>query len=513
MPLYRSRWRAIAGVLAFALTLTACGDSVSDTSVAEFPVSIDDETAWQEAFDAFSADEQACIRSELDDESLESVLAATIADASLGQTQEVKSIFSCLSPGTARSLHVSISLASFLAEEVATEGEPSEDEQAAETPTPTPTPSPTPPPPPPPTPLPPPPPTVSPTPDSPSVADVSDDHGNSIEEATPVMISETVFSEVDYDGDVDFFAFEVEAGQPYQIDFELHTLFDSVVTLYNRDGAVLVTSDDHGTSFPTRIFWGAQYSGRHYVEVGSQYGEGTGAYYVSVRTSTIPVDDHENSIEVATPVEVGESVEGAMDYDGDFDFFAFELEAGQLYQFDVELDTLGDSVATLYNRDGAVLITNDDHGNSLASRIVWEAGYSGGHFVEVTAFSGVGTGSYTLTAVTVSDDHASSFEEATAAVVGEAVEGMLDFEGDVDMFVFELEAGQLYQFDVELGTLGDSQALLYDSNGVQLNSNDNYGDSLASRIYWDTENSGRYYIEVVGWYQSTGTYTLTAVTR
>ena len=216
-----------------ALVLTACGDSASDTSVAEFPVVIDDETVWQEAFDAFTTGERACIRSELGDESLESVLAAPIADADVGQTQEVKSIFSCLSPEAARSLYVSITLASFLAEDAATGGEPSEDEQAAETPTPTPSPTPT----------PPPSPTVSLTPDDPSAADDSDVHGDSIEEATPVMISDSVFSEVDYDGDVDFFVFEFETGQQYQIDVELHTLQDSVATLYDRDGAVLATND------------------------------------------------------------------------------------------------------------------------------------------------------------------------------------------------------------------------------------------------------------------------------
>ena len=506
-----------------ALALTACGDSASDTSVAEFPVVIDDETVWQEAFDAFTTGERACIRSELGDELLESVLAAPIADADVGRTQEVKSIFSCLSPEAARSLYVSITLASFLAEDAATGGEPSEDEQAAETPTPTPSPTPTPLPSP--TPPPSPSPTVSLTPDDPSAADDSDVHGDSIEEATSVMISESVFSEVDYDGDVDFFVFEFEAGQQYQIDVELHTLQDSVATLYDRDGAVLATNDDHGSSLASQIVWEAQYSGRHYVEVASWYGEGTGAYYVSARASTIPVDppsgaddpsvvdDHGDSIEEATPAEVDESVEGAMDFDGDFDFFAFELEAGQLYHFDVELVTLTDSYAVLYNGDGASLISNDDYGGSLASRIVWEAEYSGAHFVEVAAFSNAGTGSYTLTAVTAFDDHAGSFEEATAAVVGEAVEGVLDFDGDVDMFVFELEAGRLYQFDVELGTLGDSQAQLYDSDGLQLNSNDNYGGSPASRIYWDAESPGRYYIQVVGGYLNTGTYTLTAVTR
>ena len=60
----------------------------------------------------------------------------------------------------------------------------------------------------------------------------------------------------------------------------------------------------------------------------------------------------------------------------------------------MELDTLGDSLLALFDLDGSELAYNDDHGDSFASRIVWEAPGSSNYYVEV---GGYGTGSYTLT--------------------------------------------------------------------------------------------------------------------
>ena len=58
---------------------------------------------WQDVFDALTASEQSCIRSELDDDMLRSVLKRRVlTDTGSGQWEE--SIYNCVSPDTARSL-------------------------------------------------------------------------------------------------------------------------------------------------------------------------------------------------------------------------------------------------------------------------------------------------------------------------------------------------------------------------------------------------------------------------
>ena len=119
------------------------------------------------------------------------------------------------------------------------------------------------------------------------------------------------------------------------------------------------------------------------------------------------------------------------------------------------------------------------------------------------------------------DDHGNNFEsansvgDATAIRVGVDVEGVIDYEGDPDYFRFTAEQGQLYQIGVSLGTLPDSYVELLDSDDWTLAYNDDHGNSLASRIFWEAPASGDYYLVVgaTGWDAQVGSYTLTVARR
>ena len=310
---------------------------------------------------------------------------------------------------------------------------------------------------------------------------------------------------LDYDGDVDFFAFEAEGGVLYQIDVGLGTLPDSELVLYDSEELQLAYNDDRADGSPaSRItYWEAPSSGEYYAAVS---GYGIGSYTLTLEALDI-VDDHANSVQGATPAMVGEVVQGALDYDGDVDVFVIEAEGGVLYQIDVGLGTLADSWLSVYDSEEWGLAYNDDHADSPASRIVGKAPSSGEYFVEV---GGYGSGSYTLTVAVsdIVDDHANySVEGATPATVGEPMHGTLNYDGDIDVFVFEAEEGVLYQIDVGLGTLADSVLVLYDSEEWELAYNDDHEDSLASRIVWEAPSSGAYYAVVGG--HGVGSYTLT----
>ena len=111
------------------------------------------------------------------------------------------------------------------------------------------------------------------------------------------------------------------------------------------------------------------------------------------------------------------------------------------------------------------------------------------------------------------DDHGDLIDEATPATLGEATgaPGVLEWGDDIDVFVFEAVAGELYQIDVAPGTLEDPTVELYDADGLWLAYNDDHGNTLASRLYWEATNSGPHYVAVSGY--GTGTYTLTIAQR
>ena len=105
-------------------------------------------------------------------------------------------------------------------------------------------------------------------------------------------------------------------------------------------------------------------------------------------------DEEGDDIRNATAMTAASTVLGALDYSGDIDYFRFQAQLGHTYQIDVTPGTLDDPVATLYDVYGSLLDSNDDHGDTYASRLHFEASSSGEHFVAV---EGYGTGTYTLT--------------------------------------------------------------------------------------------------------------------
>ena len=344
--------------------------------------------------------------------------------------------------------------------------------------------------------------------------DVPDDHGNDIDDAAVAAVGADVEGVIDYEGDSDYFRFIAEEGQLYQIDVALGSLPDSLLTLLGPDGWELTYNDDHGDSLASRVVWEAPASGDYYlvVEAGG-FDADVGAYTLTVSHSTI-VDDYGNDIDSATVATVGADVEGVIDYQGDSDYFRFTAEEGQLYQIDVALGSLPDSLLALLDPDGWELTYNDDHGDSLASRVVWEAPASGDYYLAVEAGGfDADVGAYTLTVShsTIVDDYGNDIDSATVATVGADVEGVIDYQGDSDYFRFTAEEGQLYQIDVALGSLPDSLLALLDPDGWELTYNDDHGDSLASRVVWEAPASGDYYlaVEAGGWDAHVGSYALT----
>ena len=169
------------------------------------------------------------------------------------------------------------------------------------------------------------------------------------------------------------------------------------------------------------------------------------------------------------------------------------------------LGTLDDSIVDLYDTDGWVLGSNDDYGDTFASRLYWEAPSSGKRYVLVEGYE-IGTYTLTVSLSDLIDDHGNSEGDATAIRVGAGVLGALDYDGDIDYFRFQAEQGRSYQIDVALGTLDDSIVDLYDPDGSFLDTNDDYGDTYASRFHFEASSSGEHFVAVDGY--GTGTYTL-----
>ena len=348
-------------------------------------------------------------------------------------------------------------------------------------------------------------------------ADVPDGPGNDIDDATAIRVGADVRGALDYDGDIDHFRFQAEAGQSYQIDVALGTLDNSIVYLYDAYGSLLDTNNDYGDTLASRLYWNAPSSGERYIAV---VGYGIGTYTLTVSLSDV-IDDHGNSEGDATAIGVGANVRGArgaVDYDGDIDYFRFFAYGEYSYQIDVALRTLDDSIVDLYDAYGSLLDSNDNYGGTFASRLYWEAPNNGAVYVAV---EGHGIGTYTLM-VSIVDDHSSDFESATRIAIGEGVRVVLHDFGDRDALVFSARHGTEYVLTLDyqqfVGRRGDAAGTimaLYDAGGRVLARLSNYDFSSSrsrNKIMWQAATGGDYYI-VVGNEDTLGIFALTVTVR
>ena len=236
-------------------------------------------------------------------------------------------------------------------------------------------------------------------------------------------------------------------------------------------------------------------------------------------TQATPEPDRVSSVafEDAVVVWIDEEAQGELEEPNETNLFVFYTEWGKLYQIDVAPGTLGDPVVALYDSDRRLMevdtVRVEHNGDGAwASRVPWTALGWGSYFVGVSSSEGA-TGSYTLTVVAadIADDHPNTITGATPVTVGDAAPGVVDYPYDLDWFVFDAIARDLYQIDAALGTLEDTALVVYHADLGELAFDGGYEGRppSASRVLWAAPISGTYYVAVGSSGAGTGSYTLT----
>jgi hypothetical protein len=214
----------------------------------------------------------------------------------------------------------------------------------------------------------------------------------------------SVASAIDTSGDADWFRIALVAGQTYTFTVFLPTggLRDSILALRDANGTVITENDDaNGASglLYSEITYTATTSGNFYLDVRG-FQARTGAYIVHVTQPHIDA-----ALGNATPtarLTVGAApTTAAIDVNGDRDWYAVTLVAGQTYEILTSATPAGvagdvDTTLTLRSATGSVLAFNDDSAGTY-SRIRFTATTSGTYYVDVGGFVDSETGGYRVT--------------------------------------------------------------------------------------------------------------------
>jgi len=317
-----------------------------------------------------------------------------------------------------------------------------------------------------------------------------------------------------------YFAFhvvELTAGTTYDIDVTSAGM-DVVGYLFDAADNQLATNDDApqmGTN--ARMTYTPEATGNYSVGVSTAKPGQTGGYQVTVTprggSATGPGEE-----DVDAPAEHNIILNAAGEADGESLYYAgdFRLEAGQ--RVVVQTYDLSDGCDTILqlrrstdpeaaHEDDPVVAENDDYAGLLYSRVVYTAEEAGDYYLAV----GVYEASAGTFSVIVRDAL-----PAPEPIVVEGVE--IEKDGQVLLGDFEFAAGlnwiafETYDLQngvdtvIELRKTVDPERASDDDPIIATN-DDFFSNDLSSRLYFQCEEAGLYYVRITNIGKNTGTCT------
>ena len=203
-----------------------------------------------------------------------------------------------------------------------------------------------------------------------------DDHGDTVGTATLVDVPSSTRGSLKPAGDLDFFRFHLDA--PRRLTVQTTGGTDTEGTLRGPDGLRAYNNDSFRLGSDFRIVVAEAPAGEYTVRVEGFVSQ-TGSYELQVATEPIYLDNHGDTAETATRIDVPSITDGGLDHNGDLDYFYFRLAASRrrlIIYTTGEANTHG----TLSGPDG-LQRTNDNDREGF--RIVVDAAPAGDYYLAV----------------------------------------------------------------------------------------------------------------------------------
>jgi hypothetical protein len=338
---------------------------------------------------------------------------------------------------------------------------------------------------------------------------------------TMLSSSVTVTGQLLAAGDQNFYTVYLDEGQIY--DFSLvgdnpgnqGYLADPLISigLLGNGNQINASDDDSGVGWDADLHFGAFQSGYYVVTVESgSAGSGIGLYDLTIVNESFQTDlaDRIGSFQTLTGRD---TLVSTIDSPEDADFVGVHLKAGVQYVFDARGaatgdGTLGDPFLTLLDREGTVVLSNDDGGTGNNAHIVFTPAVEADYWLKVDGFSNA-IGSYELQMNGGTSDVTGDYTTAATLSLGATIQGRIEFVGDKDAYWVQLIEGATYQFDLSSDEAGGVMSpdarislFLYDNSvmdgdgSILVATDDNNGPGVDEQITFTAEDSGLFYVRV-----------------
>ena len=219
---------------------------------------------------------------------------------------------------------------------------------------------------------------------------MTDDHSNTIAEATALTLNTSIPGRIDPANDVDYFSIEIRDTPAIVSIFSTGiTSLDPVASLQDNTGDELASNDDIESGRLNFLIQARLNPGTYYIQVGSYRSRSTGDYVLHVDVT----DDHSNTREGATEIELDIPVPGTITPANDVDYFRIDVDTPTI----VLISTIGtlNTRGRLLDNTGAELTDDDDSGEGDNFLIRYLLDSETTYYIEVSTLSG-DTGGYSL---------------------------------------------------------------------------------------------------------------------
>ncbi len=322
-----------------------------------------------------------------------------------------------------------------------------------------------------------------------------EDHGDTVSTATPLAPGTAASGSLVFSGDIDAFSFTAVAGNIYTATAT--PAGNTRVEVRDSSNNLVVSSSySAGASFQTPT------SGSYFVFLSSY--SSNSPYSVTVIDRG--ADDHSNAASSATPLTLGVSLAGEVQYQGDLDFFSVPVVAGRHH---LVTCTLVNSCAVTVRTTTGAMIANGNSSSGVGFKP--PPGVTSVN-IQVSANYGAEVFRYQLLVTDLGpDDHGDARADATALVLSAAATaGAIETFTDADAFLVTAAAGDVITVDCVVSS-GAACAIEITSplgNAVVSNSS-----TISLRTGFLASGAGAYLVTVRSNFYSTGntgSYTLAA---
>ncbi|MEL6680603.1 MAG: hypothetical protein AAFQ51_18015, partial [Pseudomonadota bacterium] len=332
----------------------------------------------------------------------------------------------------------------------------------------------------------------------------------------------TIFAFMDTDTDQDWFRIELNPDDTLRLQgFQDGSPIGFRLQLRDETGAV-VDAGQAGLFGGRELDFTTTEGGTFFVSVEGLGDFGTQGNTISVQ-AFISRDEIGDTPETARfiseedPFAAG-AIQGGL---ADTDVFSFSATAGQSLNFQISTtdSRAVPMVATLSDAAGNVLLERSASPTSILDVPFFYAA-SGDYFVSLRSAVDPATGeapdfSYSVALLGQSDDFGASPDTAFSTTVGASVDGVIDFEGDLDWFSVDLNAGEEVLFNAVAGDFLFETGItvrLRDTSGALIAEGvtgaDQFTLSEFSRLSFTPEANRTVIVEVQSGDIQTGNYSL-----